>query len=119
MDASTLLLSSHGHTKREEAGTENISLDLRRSSSTSTSTSTLRDVEQSEPLIAHEHGNGEREDTDVDLEGLKEVLGRRRESEESQLQPAKISPWIMSTSGIPTCTLHNDELKNAMRVRGL
>ena len=121
MDATAL----NTNTKREHGGrgsfddndmTEHISLDLRRTSSTSSSTATLRDAEQNEPLIYRgigvepmggneRAGGGVRED--VDLEGLKEVMGRRRESEDLQSQqPAKISPWIMSE-----CTLEPPDKK--------
>jgi hypothetical protein len=110
MDATTLF------EKREEGEGQGelISLEVRRSSTTSTSTATSasknnsRDVEQSEPLIYRgppgaggetgldngtEVGHGG--DTDLDLEALKEAVGRRRESED-QGQPTKVSPWIMS-----------------------
>lgn len=109
MDATTLF------EKREEGGGQGelISLEVRRSSTTSTSTATSasksnsRDVEQSEPLIYRGPGAGGETgldngteaghggDRDLDLEALKEAVGRRRESED-QGQPAKISPWIMS-----------------------
>jgi hypothetical protein len=109
MDATTLF------EKREEGGGQGelISLELRRSSTTSTSTATSasksnsRDVEQSEPLIYRGPGAGGETgldngteaghggDADLDLEALKEAVGRRRESED-QGQPTKVSPWIMS-----------------------
>lgn len=109
MDATTLF------EKREEGEGQGglISLEVRGSSTASTSTATSasksnsRDVEQSEPLIYRGPGAGgetgldnETEaghggDADLDLEALKEAVGRRRESED-QGQPSKVSPWIMS-----------------------
>ena len=108
MDATTLF------EKREEGEGQGelISLEVRRSSTTSTSTATSasksnsRDVEQSEPLIYRGPGAGGETgldngteaghggDADLDLEALKEAVGRRRESED-QGQPTKVSPWIM------------------------